>query len=130
MTTPSATFVLRVRDRFEAAHHLRSYRGRPEPVHGHSWQVEVALVAHELDAEGMGFDFVEVRRALGELVRPFDHGDVNAVPPFDRLTPTTEHLARYFYEELGRRLPGAAIAEVTVWEGPDCSATFRTATAT
>ena len=27
-----ATYTLRVRERFEAAHHLRSYRGEPEPV--------------------------------------------------------------------------------------------------
>lgn len=128
MTTPTETetFVLRVRERFEAAHHLRSYRGRPEPNHGHSWQVEVALVAHALDDEGMGFDFVEVRRALRELVQPFDHGDVNAVPPFDELTPTTEHLARFFHRELSRRLAGATVAEVTVWEGSACSATYST----
>ena len=123
--TSDATYLLRVRERFEAAHHLRSYRGRPEPVHGHSWQVEVALVAHELDDEGMAFDFVAVRRALRDLVRPFDHNDINSVPPFDRETPTTEHLARWFHGELCRRLDGADVVEVTVWEGADCSATYR-----
>lgn len=117
-------YTLRVRDRFEAAHFLRSYRGAPEKVHGHSWQVEVALQTDRLDEEGMGFDFVEVRRVLAELVGRFDHGDINDTPPFDRLSPTTEHLARWFYQELASRLDGAAVAEVTVWEGPDCSATF------
>jgi 6-pyruvoyltetrahydropterin/6-carboxytetrahydropterin synthase len=119
------SWVLRVNARFEAAHHLTAYRGAPEPVHGHSWRVEAVLAAAALDGEGMGFDFVAVRAALGELAARFDHRDVNTVPPFDRLSPTTERLAAWFYEELLNRLPGARLAEVTVWEGPDCSATYR-----
>lgn len=118
-----ARYTLRVRDRFEAAHHLTAYRGAPEPVHGHSWTVEAVLEADELDAEGMAFDFVEVKGALRRLVERFDHGDVNAVPPFDRESPTTEHLARWFHERLAEGLAG--VVEVTVWEGPDCSATYR-----
>lgn len=119
-------YLLRVRHRFEAAHHLTSYKGSPEPVHGHSWRVEAVLEAPELDEEGMGFDFVEVRGALAELAGHFDHGDVNTVDPFDRLSPTTERLAAWFFDELARRLPASAgLFEVTVWEGPDCAATYR-----
>ena len=119
------SWVLRVNARFEAAHHLTSYRGAPEPVHGHTWRVEAALEAAALDGEGMGFDFVAVKTALAELAARFDHRDVNTVPPFDRLSPTTERLAAWFYEELSRRLPGAPLTAVTVWEGPDCAATYR-----
>lgn len=121
-----ATYTLKVRDRFEAAHHLRSYRGRPEPVHGHSWRVEVTLIAEILGEDGMGFDFVEIKRHLHELVERFHHADINDVPPFDQLTPTTEHLARWFFRALAERLPEeAGLAEVEVWEGPDCSASYR-----
>lgn len=119
------SYVLRVVARFEAAHHLTSYKGAPEPNHGHSWRVEAVLAAPELDAEGMAFDFVEVKTALAELAGRFDHGDINTVPPFDRVSPTTERIAAWFYERLAERLPSAPLAEVTVWEGPDCSATYR-----
>jgi len=119
------SWTLRVNARFEAAHHLTSYRGAPEPVHGHTWRVEAALNTPALDAEGMGFDFVAVKAALTDLAGALDHRDVNTVPPFDTLSPTTERLAAWFYEELAARLPGAPLAEVTVWEGPDCSATYR-----
>ncbi len=119
------TYVLRVRDHFEAAHHLYAYRGRPEPVHGHNWKVEVVLETTKLSTEGYGFDFMKVKRALTKLVKPFHHGDINSVAPFDELSPTTEHLAAYFFEAIKRRLPKAPITEVTVWEGPDCSATYR-----
>lgn len=125
---PPSTYVVRVRTRFEAAHHLTSYRGAVEPVHGHSWQVEAALAAGELDGEGMAGDFVEVQAALRELAASLDHRDLNAVPPFDRLSPTTERIAAWFFARLQERLATAAPAaliEVTVWEGPDCSATYR-----
>lgn len=118
-------YLLRVRAGFEAAHHLTSYRGAPEPVHGHSWQVEAVLATDRLDGEGMAYDFVAVRRALLEIAAALDHGDVNTVPPFDFLSPTTERIAAWFHERLGERLPDAPLVEVTVWEGPFCSATYR-----
>ncbi len=118
------TYILRIRERFEAAHHLRVYRGAPEPVHGHSWTVELVLRAEQLDDEGMGFDFVEAKAALRELVARFHHRDINAVPPFDERSPTTENLAAWMHGALQEKLPAATVAEVTVWEGPDCSATF------
>ena len=118
------SWVLRVNAKFEAAHHLTSYRGAPEPVHGHTWRVEAALRTEALDPEGMGFDFVAVKGALQEMAAILDHRDVNTVPPFDRESPTTERIAAWFYEGLAARLPGAPLVEVTVWEGPDCSATY------
>jgi len=120
-----ATYRLRVIARFEAAHHLTSYKGSPEPVHGHSWRVEAVLETGELGPEGMAYDFVEVRGALGELAARLDHRHVNTVPPFDRVSPTTERIAAWFFDGLKERLPGAPLAEVTLWEGPDCSATYR-----
>lgn len=119
------SYTLRVRVRFEAAHHLTSYRGAPEPVHGHSWQAEAVLATPDLDEEGMAWDFVEVQGALRELAAMLDHRDVNTVPPFDEVSPTTERIAAWFFRGLSERLPAAPLAEVTVWEGPDCSATFR-----
>lgn len=120
-----AIYTLRVKDYFEASHWLRSYRGQPEQIHGHSWAVEVLLEADRLDDEGMGFDFVEIRGHLRELAARFDHNDINSVEPFDTLSPTTEHIARWFHGELSSRMPDAGVAAVTVWEGPHCSATFR-----
>jgi 6-pyruvoyltetrahydropterin/6-carboxytetrahydropterin synthase len=124
----SPTYLVRVRTRFEAAHHLTSYHGAVEPVHGHSWRVEAALAAPELDAEGMACDFVAVQTALRELAAGLDHRDLNSVPPFDRLSPTTERIAAWFFDRLQERLAAAVpavLVEVTVWEGADCSATYR-----
>ena len=75
----------------------------------------------------MAFDFVAVREALAALTGRLDHRDVNTVAPFDRESPTTERIARWFCEELRASLPQAPIRAVTVFEGPDCSATFEPA---
>jgi 6-pyruvoyltetrahydropterin/6-carboxytetrahydropterin synthase len=119
------SYLLRVSAGFEAAHHLTSYLGEPEAVHGHSWRVEAALATGALDAEGMAYDFVSLRSVLLELAARLDHQDINTVPPFDRLSPTTERLAAWFHRELQLALPGVLLVEVTVWEGPHCSATYR-----
>jgi 6-pyruvoyltetrahydropterin/6-carboxytetrahydropterin synthase len=117
-------WVLEVSARFEAAHRLYVWRGAPETTHGHSWRVVARLEASELDDEGMAYDFVAVRDALRELTARVDHRDLNAVPPFDRESPTTERVARWFFDELSTALPGAPLAAVTLFEGPDCSATY------
>jgi 6-pyruvoyltetrahydropterin/6-carboxytetrahydropterin synthase len=126
-------YELLVRARFEAAHHLTAYRGAPEPVHGHSFRVEARIAAAELGPEGYAVDFVELQGALDELAGRFRHADVNTVPPFDRLSPTAEHLARWFFDELQtwlesrlgeERTRRARVVAVTLWEGPDCAATF------
>src|SRR6185436_8595498 len=106
------TYLLRVAAGFEAAHHLTSYQGAPEAVHGHSWKVEAALAADALDGEGMAFDFVAVRSALFDLTARLDHRDLNTVPPFDALSPTTERIAAWFFDGLRARLPGAPLLEV------------------
>ena len=120
-----AEYRLRVGVRFEAAHHLTSYRGAPEPVHGHTWRAEAELATAEVDAEGMAYDFVAVQKALGEIAARLDHRDINSVAPFDRTSPTTERIAAWFFSELKTRLPEAPLFAVTVWEGPDCAATYR-----
>ena len=80
-------YELLVRARFEAAHHLTAYRGAPEPVHGHSWRVEARIAAAELGPEGYAVDFVEIQARLEALAARFRHGDINTVPPFDRIEP-------------------------------------------
>ena len=120
-----ALYEIRARSRFEAAHHLTSYRGSPEPVHGHSWEVEACVECEQLNEEGFGVDFVLLKDRLDELAQRLDGGDLNRIPPFDLRSPTTENLARWFWEELTAALGTVAVAALTVWEAPGCSVTYR-----
>lgn len=117
-------WVLEVAGRFEAAHRLRSWRGAAEPTHGHSWRVLARLETDRLDDEGLAYDFVAVRDALRALAARVDHRDLNTVPPFDLESPTTERVARWFFDGLTSALPDAPLVAVTVFEGPDASATY------
>lgn len=119
------TYEIRVSASFEAAHHLTSYRGEPESVHGHSWQVEVCVECEELNHEEYGVDFLELQGHLSELVGLLDHRDINTVPPFDRRSPTSENLARWFFERMTMAMDGVIFSGVTVREAPGCSVTYR-----
>ncbi|MCE5257434.1 MAG: 6-carboxytetrahydropterin synthase QueD [Chloroflexi bacterium] len=113
-----------VRRHFDAAHWLRCYRGKCENVHGHRWEIVVSVVGSVLDDEGMAFDFTVLKKALDGVLDRFDHRNLNEIPPFDTLNPSSENIARVVYEELGAVLPAVRIAQVEAWESPDAWATY------
>ncbi len=122
-------FTVRVSARFEAAHFLREYRGISEPLHGHSYNVEVDLSSRAggVDSDAIAVDFVSARRKLEALAKTLDYGCINDVPPFDRINPSAENIAEWFARELGAAVAGenAVVRAVTIWEGPVNSVTFR-----
>jgi len=110
------SWTLRVRDTFSAAHYLKEYKGKCEKVHGHTFQVEVAIDVGELDAAGLGIDFALIKARLAEALP--DHALLNDVYDFN---PSAENLARRLYRDLKAFFP---VREVTVWESEDASATY------
>ncbi len=110
------TWLLRVRDTFQAAHFLKDYKGKCEKTHGHTFKVEVVIEVKELDVTGIGVDFAVIKKLLNEVLP--DHTHLNEVYPFN---PSAENLARQFFQELKSRLP---VREVTVWESEDAAATY------
>ena len=121
-------FTVRCRATFEAAHHLVDYVGGPEPVHGHSWTIEVALATERLGEYDLSVDFVPTEALVKELASRLHDRDLNTVPPFDRKNPSAENVALWIATEIAKaRLlkDGVRLEEVTVWEGPRNSVTFR-----
>jgi 6-pyruvoyltetrahydropterin/6-carboxytetrahydropterin synthase len=115
-------FVVSVQAHYDSAHFLRHYHGKCERMHGHRYVVELALAANELDEAGIAFDFVDIKKHLRDLAERLDHENLNELPPFTELEPSAENQARYFYDEMKRRLPprmGAAVLYVKVWETPN-----------
>ena len=119
-------FTIRVEARFEAAHNLRQYKGAPEPLHGHSWKVEAKFQCEKLDHEDIGIDYVEVEEAIRELANRFDHRYINEIPPFDRINPTSENMARWFFDQLNKPKikKDTQLLEVIVWEGPEAYVSY------
>lgn len=122
------SFTIRCQATFDAAHHLRDYVGGPEPVHGHTWKIEVALTTAALGAYDLSVDFVPTEALVKSLAERLHNHDVNTVPPFDVKNPSAENIALWVADEIwksGALRDGARLEEVTVWEGPRNSVTYR-----
>jgi len=123
-------FEVTVDHTFSAGHALRGYRGKCENPHGHNYRVRLTLRGSQLDSIGLLYDFADVKCLLREIAEPLDHQFMNDVPPFDKLNPSAENLAKFFYEETERRLAdqrpenGVCVSSVTVWETDTTTATY------
>lgn len=111
-----------------AAAHAIVIGGEREPVHGHNWRVRAVVAGRELDGDGLLCDFHEVERELRSIVERHHNRSLNETPPFDRVNPTAEHVAREIGAELRRRLSGrlgkgVRVSRVSVTEAPGCEAT-------
>ena len=114
-------FIVSVQAHYDSAHFLRHYHGKCERLHGHRYVVELALATEELDRSGIAFDFVDIKKNLRELADHLDHNNLNDLPPFDEIEPSAENQAKYFHDEMKRRLPprmADAIVYARVWETP------------
>ncbi|RLJ71265.1 6-pyruvoyltetrahydropterin/6-carboxytetrahydropterin synthase [Hydrogenivirga caldilitoris] len=110
-------WTIRVKRKFNAAHFLTDYHGSPEPLHGHTWGVEVYLEAYELDKGGMGIDFVEIDNFLKDLLP--DYKLLNELFDF---SPSAENLAMWLYKKVKERYP--TLKKVVVWETENCGAEY------
>jgi 6-pyruvoyltetrahydropterin/6-carboxytetrahydropterin synthase len=91
--------------------------------HGHNYVVEVSLAGDPDPVTGMVLDLKEMKEVLNrEVVEPYDHRFLNyEVPPFDRVIPTTENIARDIWRRLEPHLNrgGRKLHSVRVYETPD-----------
>ena len=121
-------FEVTIEETFAAGHALRNYRGKCENVHGHNYRCQVTLEGADLDAIGLLVDFVELKRVVHATLDRMDHQWLNDLPPFDRLNPSAENMARYIYEQVSGGLSareGVRVAGVRLWETDTASATYR-----
>jgi 6-pyruvoyltetrahydropterin/6-carboxytetrahydropterin synthase len=135
-------FEVSVDEMFSAGHALRGYKGKCENPHGHNYKIRVVLEGPNLDSIGLLYDFVDLKKVMRGIIEGLDHKFLNDQAPFDRINPSAENLAKYFYEETSRGMNqiGASrgisekttnsnknprIASVTVWETDFSFATFR-----
>jgi 6-pyruvoyltetrahydropterin/6-carboxytetrahydropterin synthase len=108
-----------VRSAFPATHRIRiDARGTREPAHAHNWRVEAWLdsdVPHAAD---------QARAFLDRWVARHEGRSFNDVPPFDRVNPTAEEVARVLAREIAAALPEVRVMRVEVGEAAGFSATY------
>ncbi len=119
-------YTLKIVTDFAAAHTLQNYDGACNRMHGHNWKVEVIVKATRLDIAGMGVDFKIMKQETKKIADRLDHYYLNDIPPFDKINPTAENLAKYFHDELSVCLNNEVIsvAAVTMWETERACATY------
>ncbi len=114
-------YTISVQAHYDSAHRLRNYEGKCARLHGHRYVVEVALQTEAVGDSGMAYDFGDLKRHLEELAEGMDHRNLNEVPPFTEIESTAENQARYFFDEMRKRLPGElaeGLLYARVWESP------------
>ena len=95
-------------EHFDSMHLLPGHPKCGVP-HGHTYRVEVTAEGPVVN--GMVIDFDILKRSLRELLKTFDHTDLNRLIP----VPSCEHIS----EELLHRLKEKIAQKLTVrvWEG-------------
>ena len=118
---------LTVRSEFCAAHALRHYKGKCERLHGHNYGVEVTVEGSDLSADTeLLMDFGELKALVKTALEDLDHTLLNDMPPFDRITPSSENIARHVWQILAPQLPGhVRLTAVTIAEKGVQSATYQ-----
>jgi 6-pyruvoyltetrahydropterin/6-carboxytetrahydropterin synthase len=73
-------------------------------------------------------DFLDVKQLMGGAIEYLDHRFINDLEPFDKINPSAENIAKYFYDRLHaglkKELP-VRISEIRVWETDTSSAVYR-----
>lgn len=93
-----------IKTHFSGGHHLRNYPGNCEKPHGHNWKVKVTVRAAELDELGLGIDFKTLKKHVNTVINELDHCDLNDLPAFKEINPSSEHIAMYIFSELSKEL--------------------------
>src|SRR3984885_3081309 len=119
----SASHVCRV-PRLSEEENRRIYGASANPNgHGHNYVLEVSLEGEPDPVTGMVLDLKELKSILNrEVVDVYDHRFLNyEVPPFDRIVPTPENIARDIWQRLQPHLSNGRghLRSVRVYETPD-----------
>ncbi len=75
--------------------------------HGHNYLLEVTLAGEPDPVTGMIVDLKQVKEVIQrEVIEPFDHRFLNhEAPPFDKVVPTPENIAREIWRRLEPHFP-------------------------
>ncbi len=114
-------FEVKVRDHIASAHTLHGYDGPCAHLHGHTWKIEATVTGTELDKVGLLVDFKILKKKLKDVLMPLDHVNLNDLPAFSGINPSTENLARHIYQQLKSSVLPLTLKQVEVWESDTAS---------
>jgi len=107
---------------FSAAHHLLNYEGDCENQHGHNWLVEAFVTGDTLDKSNILVDYKVLKKELKAVLDYLDHEDINELPEFKNVSPSSEILAKFIYDKMKENIK--IISKISVWETPTSCASY------
>lgn len=117
-------FELKTQMYFSAAHHLLNYEGECENQHGHNWLVEVFATGDMLDKSNILIDYKVLKKELKAVLDYLDHVDINELPEFKGISPSSEIISKFIYTKLKEKI--TIISKVSVWEtSTSCASYFE-----
>ena len=117
-------YELTISGSFASAHFLKGYNGPCEQLHGHTWKVEITIVADALNDIGVVVDFKVLKGWMNSLLEQLDHACLNDLPAFQEQNPTTENLARFLYHTFAERCQPHRVKQVRIWESDSSAVTY------
>lgn len=117
------SYLIRVVDKFDAAHKLEGYDGPCSNLHGHTWKVVVEVRKRGmLNPLGMVMDFKQLKGYLKEVLSEFDHKVIDFLEP----NPTAEIIAWYISNRLSELIGTEyELTMVEVWESDNACAIYK-----
>lgn len=114
---------------FSASHRLHNEQFSPEQNratygkcnnphgHGHNYHVEVTVSGQVDQQTGMVCNLVDLDRFVHrEILERYDHQNLNTLPEFAKVVPTTENLCTQVYDILRRGFRHAHLEKVRIEE--------------
>jgi 6-pyruvoyltetrahydropterin/6-carboxytetrahydropterin synthase len=114
---------------FSASHRLHNEAMSPEENratygkcnnphgHGHNYALEVTVSGQVDPVSGMICNLVDLDECVQqEVIDKFDHENLNTLPEFSRLVPTSENLAEQIFHILRRGFRAAHLEKVRLEE--------------
>jgi 6-pyruvoyltetrahydropterin/6-carboxytetrahydropterin synthase len=102
------------------------YQGDCENLHGHNWKVEVTVATDRLNRAGLGIDFKILKKETNRILDQLDHKYLNELPAFSGISPSSENIARFLFEQLSGVFDADAVQvdSVKVWESENACASY------
>ncbi len=119
-------YEVMIKSVFSAAHSLRGYGGKCENLHGHNFRVDVYAKARKLDNIGLSIDFHILKQKTQIIFNELDHKNLNEIPYFPEVNPSSENIAAYIFYQLKSELNdgNVSIHKVDIWESESSCASY------
>jgi 6-pyruvoyltetrahydropterin/6-carboxytetrahydropterin synthase len=119
-------FELGVVGEFEAAHSLSPDFGPAARLHGHTYRVEVRVMARELHPNGTFCDAGRLKQELRSVLDEVHYRNLDEVEALAGVNTTVETVARHIFKRMEPAVRADKLAgmRVTIWESPSIFASY------